>query len=177
MLIAREKYTTNIIEYILYMFNIEDVIRANTLDITLLEKNVISKYHLPDDQMGEIRQWYKDLIAQMIKDDIQDSGHLSSLKELMFKLNDLHIELLNSLDQERYVELYHWASNYIKELKSKMNHPEMTEVEVCLNGLYAYMLMKMKGLEITLETSEAMGIFTQMMRFLSKNYMKRFAKV
>jgi flagellin-specific chaperone FliS len=177
MLIAREKYKTNIVEYILYMFNIEDVVRAHTLDITLLEKNVISKYNLPENQTREIRQWYSDLIAQMIKDDIQESGHLSSIKELIFKLNDLHIEMLNSLDQERYIELYHWASDYIKELKSKMNHPEMTEIEVCLNGLYAFMLMRMKGLEITTETSEAMGIFTQMMRFLSKNYMKRFANV
>jgi flagellin-specific chaperone FliS len=177
MLIAREKYKTNIVEYILYMFNIEDVIRANKLDITLLEKAIISKYNLPEKQIDEIRQWYIDLIAQMIKDDVQETGHISSIRELIFKLNDLHIELLNSLDQERYLELYHWATDYIKELKSKMNHPEMTEIEVCLNGLYAFMLMKMKGLEVTMETSEAMGIFSQMMRFLSKKYMERFLSV
>jgi len=170
MLIAREKFKTNIVEYILYMFNIEDVIRANKLDMVNLEKNVIPSYNLPESQLEEIRLWYKDLISQMTREDVQESGHLASIKELIFNLNDLHIQMLNSLDQERYIELYHWASDYISELKAKMNHPEMTEIEVCLNGLYGFMLLKMKGLEITAETLEAMGIFTQMLRFLAKNF-------
>lgn len=174
MLIAREKFKTNVIEYILYMFHIEGVIRINKLNISELEKNVIAKYNLPESQLKEISAWYSDLIAQMERDDVQESGHISSLKELMFKLNDLHIQLLNSLEEERYVELYHWTSDYIKELKAKMNKPELTEIEVCLNGLYALMLLKMKGNDITDETSEAMGLFSQLLRYLSKKYQEMY---
>jgi len=170
MFIAREKFRTNIVEYLLYMFHIEEVIRINNLSIVELEKNVISKYNLPDNQIKEVTAWYAELIAQMEKDDVNESGHLSSIKELIFSLNDFHIQLLNSLDEERYVELYHWASDYIKELKAKMNNPELTEIEVCINGLYAFMLLKMKSQGITEETSEAMGLFSQMLRHLSKKY-------
>jgi len=170
MLIAKEKFRTNIIEYLLYMFHVEDVIRINKLDIAELQKNVISKYNIPENQLKEITNWYNDLIDQMEKGDIQESGHLSSIKELMFNLNDLHIQLLNSLEEERYVELYHWASDYIRELKAKMNKPALTEIEVCLDGLYAFMLLKMKGNGITDETSEAMGLFSQLLRYLSKRY-------
>jgi len=170
MLVAREKLKTNIVEYILYMYHIEDVIRANKLEMGELEKNIISKYNLPERQLEEVRAWYHDLIRQMIRNDIQESGHLVSLKEVIFNLNDLHILLLNTLEETRYLELYHWASDSIKELKLKMNSPEMTEVEVCLNGLYAFMLMKMKGIEVTEETSEAMGVFSQMLRHLSTKY-------
>jgi len=177
MYIAREKYKTNVVEYILYMFNIEDVIRSNKFDMELLEKNINSKYNISGQKLNEVRGWYNDLTVQMKKEDLIETGHLSSIKELIFKLNDLHIVLLNTTDEERYIEIYHWATDIIRELKNKMNHPELTEIEVCLNGLYAMMLLKMKGLEISTETLEAMGIFSQMMRYLSKNYHKRFIVV
>jgi flagellin-specific chaperone FliS len=170
MLIAQEKFKTNIVEYILYMFHIEDVIRAHKFDLTELDKNIIAQYKLPADKLSEVSVWYQGLIKQMDKDGILESGHLSSLNELISKLNDLHIQLINTLDEERYIELYHWASEYIKELKQKMSNPGMTEVEVCLNGLYTFMLMKMKGLHITEETSQAMATFSQMLRYLSKKY-------
>ena len=170
MFIAKEKYKTNIVEYILYMFHIEDIIRSNELNIDKLYRTIISKYNLSDNQLENITNWYIDLIHQMKNADIQSSGHLPFLKELIFKLNDLHIQLLNSLEEERYVELYHWASNYIKELKNKMNQPEMTEIEVCLNGLYGVMLLRMKNQEISSETTEVMSLFGQMLRYLTKRY-------
>jgi hypothetical protein len=55
MIIAREKYRSNIVEYILYMYHIEELIRANHLNIEELEKNVISRYSLPQEQMSELR--------------------------------------------------------------------------------------------------------------------------
>ena len=170
MLIAREKLKSNVVEYILYMYHIEDVIRVNKFDMNELEMNIISKYTLPEGQLEEIRTWYRSLIAQMQKDDILESGHLSSLKELSFRLNDLHIQLLNSLDEARYTDYYNWASSYIAELKAKMKNPAMTEVEVCLDGLYAFMLLKMKGHTITDETADAMGVFSQLLRYLAKKF-------
>jgi hypothetical protein len=174
MLIAREKYQTNIVEYILYMFHIEDLIRLNHFNMEELEKTVISKYHLPENQMKEVREWYADIVRKMEKESVQELGHISSIKELIFKLNDLHLQLINSLEEERYLEHYKWASGYIKELKSKMNNPELTEVEVCLDGLYAFMLLKMRGDEVTDETTQAMSIFSQMLRYVSKRYNEMF---
>ena len=173
MFIAREKLKTNVVEYILYMFHIEDVIRSNFFNMDELEKNVVSKYKLSDDELDEVRSWYQKLIERMEKEDIRESGHLSMLKEIIFQLNDLHIQLLNTLEEERYIEHYSWAADYIKELKVKMKHEELTEIEVCLNGLYGFMLLKMKGTPISEETSQAMSIFSQMLRYLSKKYHER----
>jgi flagellin-specific chaperone FliS len=173
MFIAREKLKTNVVEYILYMFHIEDIIRSNFFKIDELEKNVIGKYQLSKDEINEVRAWYQYLIDRMEKEDIRETGHLSMLKELIFQLNDLHIQLLNTLEEERYIEYYRWAADYIKELKDKMKHEDLTEIEVCLNGLYGYMLLKMKGTPISDETSQAMSIFSQMLRYLSKKYHER----
>ncbi len=173
MQIAREKLKTNIVEYILYMYHIEDVIRANHLSIEELEKNIISKYSLPNSQQDDVRTWYADLIAQMKKDDAMEQGHISVLREMIFNLNDLHIQLINTLEEGVYLEQYQYASPFIKELKNKMGNAELTEIEVCFNGLYGFMLLKMKGNTITKETSEAMAVFGQLLRYLSKKYHDR----
>lgn len=170
MYLASEKYKTNISEYILYMFHIEDVIRANHFDINELENNIIKGYHLPSKNYEEVKKWYKKLIDQMIEDDVQLSGHSEHLKEIMYQLNDLHISLLNNLEEERYKEYYQWAKPIIHELKDKMHSKSLTEIEVCFDGLYGFMLLKIKHKEITAETSEAMGIFIQLLRYLSKKY-------
>ena len=44
MIIARKKRKENIAEYILYMWQIEDIIRANNLNITKIENNIIQKW-------------------------------------------------------------------------------------------------------------------------------------
>ena len=46
MIIAQLKRKENIAEYLLYMWQIEDIIRANKLDIDLIEKNLISQYNI-----------------------------------------------------------------------------------------------------------------------------------
>ncbi len=47
MLIAREKRKTNIAEYILYMWEIEDLIRANGFDIDKIDRNIIRRFVQP----------------------------------------------------------------------------------------------------------------------------------
>ena len=43
MIIAREKRRNNIAEYVLYMWQIEDLIRANELDMQRLRATVIAQ--------------------------------------------------------------------------------------------------------------------------------------
>jgi flagellin-specific chaperone FliS len=152
------------------MYHIEGLIRANHFNLQELEMNVISKYSLSPDQMQELRSWYQNLIKQMLHDGIEESGHLQSLKELIFKLNDLHIQLLNTIGEERYVELYQWAKDIIAELKQKMLSPEITEMEVCINGLYGFMLLKLKNNDISQETAQAMAVMSQLLGYVSKKY-------
>jgi hypothetical protein len=71
MLIARQKLNENIAEYVLYMFQIEDLIRAYDFDL----EGIIDGYvrpQLPDNSFIEqYKEWYRDLIAQMKSQRIQ----------------------------------------------------------------------------------------------------------
>ncbi|MDE6125714.1 MAG: DUF4924 family protein, partial [Muribaculaceae bacterium] len=53
MIIASKKRKENVAEYILYMWQIEDLIRANKLDIDLIRTNVIDSFQLDDAQKVE----------------------------------------------------------------------------------------------------------------------------
>ena len=62
MIIASKKRRENIAEYILYMWQIEDLIRANGLDINKIKTNVIDSFQLDEAQKKEMEQWYESLI-------------------------------------------------------------------------------------------------------------------
>ena len=43
MIIAQKKRKENIVEYMLYMWQVENLIRANNLDMDKIEQTIISK--------------------------------------------------------------------------------------------------------------------------------------
>lgn len=49
MLSAQQKKKENIAEYILYMWQVENLIRANNCDIELIRKNVLPSYSQQDE--------------------------------------------------------------------------------------------------------------------------------
>ena len=58
MLIAREKRKSNVAEYILYMWQVEDMLRAMQMDIELVNRNVVSQFGGDDATRKEISDWY-----------------------------------------------------------------------------------------------------------------------
>lgn len=90
MIIASRKRKENVAEYILYMWQIEDLIRANNCDIELIDKNIIRKFNLPDDQRKEMKEWYESLIDMMRREGVTQSGHLQINKNILNQLVQLH---------------------------------------------------------------------------------------
>lgn len=65
MIIAQEKRKQNIAEYLLYLWQVEDLLRACKLDIDTVEKAVIARYDVDEPTRHEIREWYESLIKMM----------------------------------------------------------------------------------------------------------------
>ncbi len=70
------KRKENIAEYLLYMYQVEDMIRANKLDLDSIEHTLISKFDVPYEVKREMREWYKSLITMMKDENKEESGHL-----------------------------------------------------------------------------------------------------
>jgi hypothetical protein len=170
MLIAQEKRRTNIAEYVLYMWQVEDVIRAYHFDIELIDENIISQFDKPDHIKKEIKNWYANLILMMHEEYIKEKGHLQFVKDITNDLNNLHIELLTKKKDAKYTELYRYAEANIRDFKNKLQDPGLNEVEICLSGLYALLLLRLQKRRIHSETTQAMMTFSYLLAMLSKIY-------
>lgn len=170
MIIAQEKRKSNIAEFILYMWQVEDLIRASNFDLERIEETVISKFTLPRETLDEIRSWYSNLITLMAEEKIVAKGHMSFLNNLIRELNDLHLRLLQAPDQEKYQQLYRTARPMIRSFMGKSPQPYSSEIEACLTGLYGYLMLRLQNSDISAETREAMTSFSNLLAALSTRF-------
>lgn len=173
MIIAQEKRKSNIAEFILYMWQVEDLIRSAQFDIFRIDEMVISKYSLPTETIAEISTWYNNLITLMIEEKIQERGHMSFLNQLIRVLNDLHLRLLQSEKEKKYQELYENARDYIREFMEKSPETFSSEIEACLTGLYGTLMLRLKQSEISEETQKAIGSFSNLLAGLSTRFREK----
>lgn len=171
MLIAQQKRNTNIAEYILYMWQVEDLIRAYNFNIDLIEKNLISQYAQPAKVKNDVHDWYANLILMMYRERIRESGHLSFLNTLVNDLSDLHIRLLNNSNETRYHEIFHQATNNLDTYKKKLQNSNKSDIENCLNALYGLLLLRLNKKPVSRETETAMASFSKVLAFLSRRFL------
>ncbi|MDR1706589.1 MAG: DUF4924 family protein [Prevotella sp.] len=170
MLIAQQLKEENIAEYLIYMWQIEDLIRANGLDIDKIEEQIISRFNQPDNVKKEIKEWYENLIDMMRRENVVDSGHLIINKNVISELTELHIRLLKNTDEDEYSELYYKTLPFIVELRSKSPNKDIPELETCFSALYGFLLMKLQKKEISGETQAAISQIGAFLRLLTQKY-------
>ena len=170
MLIAQQKLKENIAEYILYMWQVEDMIRACNLDIEVIQERIVNS--MVDDEAirKEIRVWYADLISKMKLEGKEKKGHLRDLDDLFIEINYLHGTLIGLLGDEKYKSIYQTAMPLMEDFKKRANTNNITEIEICFNGLYAKLMLRLQNKPITPETEEAFNAFAQVLGYLSVKY-------
>ncbi len=170
MLVAKEKRKNNIAEYVLYMWQLEDTLRACNFDINILEQRLLSQFNQPQKVLDEIRNWYTNLILAMHEENIQKSGHLEIVQGITDELFQLHKRLISEVKDENYIKVYNEAKENIIVFQSKLQKQETNEIELCFYALYGLLLLRLKKKEITNETLEAMKTFSNLLAVLSKHY-------
>ncbi len=170
MIIASQKRKENIAEYILYMWQIEDLIRANNLDIDQIEQNVINKYQLTSEQHKSMVEWYESLIDMMRREDVVASGHLQLNKNIIIQLTDLHLALLKDVKFAGYSAEFYKTLPFIVELRAKSGEDKAGEIETCFAALYGILLLRLKGSEISAETMSAIKQMSKFIALLSHYY-------
>ncbi len=167
MLTAQQKRRENIAEYILYLYQIEDLIRAFEFNISSIEAKLISQYKADEKTKQEITGWYKNLVVMMEKERIQEKGHLQFLINLTGNLNELHLKLMETGIDPAYVSEFQSVSGLITELNMKGNTVK-NDVQTSFDAIYGFILLKMQKKEITKETTEAIKRLSNWMGTLSK---------
>lgn len=174
MLIANSKLRENIAEYILYMWQVEAMVRSLNFNIDTIFDTIITKMTSNEDAQDDVREWYIELIKEMEDSDILEKGHLRRVHEVMDEVFFLHNTLLTSLRDDKYIALFTESYPIIEELKSKSGN-DLNDIEICFTGLYGKLLLKMQGKEISKETEKGFTAFSKVLGYLSAKY-KSFKK-
>ena len=170
MIIASQKRKENIAEYLLYMWQIEDIIRANNLDIDRIKTNVIDRYDISPSQKKEMTEWYESLIDMMRRENVEKNGHLQLNKNVMIQLVELHQALLKDPRFADYTAEFYKTLPFIVELRSKSGDNKSGEIETCFNALYGMLMLRLESREITPDTQQAIQQISRFIALLAHNF-------
>ena len=131
MKIARELRDTNIAEYLLYMWQLEDTLRAYGCDADRVREEYVSRFSDDADERDREAMWLENLCTMMREEGVIEQGHLQMNKGTLSLMTDLHLELLQSPKQPFYSAAYYKALPFIVELRARSGHKEAPELETC----------------------------------------------
>jgi hypothetical protein len=170
MFIASKLKKENICEYLLYMWQVEDMLRAFELNIDLLNEKIISAYHVENEaERKSLYEWYESLIEMMRLENVQEKGHLQLNKNVIIDLVDFHELILKSGEVPSYNAKFFHVLPFINQLRTK-SEVGLTDIELCFNFMYGIMLLRMKKTEIKPETNQTLTEISKYVVLLAKNY-------
>ena len=147
MKIAQQLKAKNIAEYLIYMWQVEDLIRANECDIDKIRENIISCY--PEEEHPALEEWYGNLVDMMRTEGVKEKGHLQINRNVIVNLTELHVEL-----------------------RQKSGKQEEPELETCFEALYGVLLLRLQKKEITEGTAKAIETISSFISLLANYYEK-----
>ena len=139
----------NIAEYILYLWQMEDYLRA-----------------FP--QQAEATQELGELNEMMHREGVVESGHLQLAANALREMEELHAGLLD--EDAMYRAAIMRLQPSLNLLKAKTDRPTMSDVEACLTLLYQILLLRLQKKAVSPETADVQQRATQVLRFLSNAY-------
>lgn len=170
MLIANQKKKENIAEYVLYMFQVETIIRSFNLEIEdVFELYICQMTSIPEAR-EDVKLWYTEIIEEMKEKDLKEKGHIARVHETMDEMTFLHNTLLTSLEDTEYQEIHTEVGPFVQELRDKSGSQGMSDIEICLTGLFGKLTLNIQKKEISEETAIAFDGFTKLLITLSNRY-------
>lgn len=170
MFIAQELRKSNIAEYLLYMWQVEDIIRAYDCSLSRLRREYISQFDYTDEQKEEMTDWMGDLVRMMNQEGCREKGHLQINRIVIQQLSELNAELLESTKFPFYTSEYYKVLPFIVELRQKKGEDDVPEIETCFNALYGTMMLRLQKKEISTDTQLAIKEITTFIGMLSDYY-------
>ncbi len=144
--IAKAKRRENIAEYILYLWQIEDLLRALQFSPEAVYSQLIApRKDIEEAQKPVFLMWYMDIANLLREEGKEEKGHLEHTLHLIQDLHDLHLQLMNLPVGEHYRKTVAQLEPELPRLRSVLGNPGMSDTELCFRALYATMLYRIKG--------------------------------
>ena len=169
MFIAQKFRSQSISAYLIYMYQVEDLIRAYGLDADRIAADYLPRFGYDDEQMKQAKEWYESLARMMREEGKEDIGHVRVVQNTLDLLEEHHQELLADSDEQEYRAAYYKALPHIVALRSQGNNKEKPEMENCIDALYGATLLRMQGKELSASTQAALKPISELLRLASQS--------
>ncbi len=166
--VARQKLEENIAEFIIYMYQMEDLIRVYEFNLDDIRQYVISHFPVEDDEKQEMETWFSNIMENMKEQGLTDRGHLREVQEFVDQLLRLKEELLPA--DEEFAAVYNAARPHIRESIRDSHGAVKSDIQACLNGIYGLLLCRMGNKEVPEELQEGLEHFGNVLSYLSFRY-------
>lgn len=170
MFISQEKLQSNIAEYVIYMYQVEDMVRAYNFNIEKIRQHVIRPQVKSESFEAEAVKWYEEVISEMKSRGLESKGHLHRLGEVITELIYLHNTLKDVVEDTKYLELLSTAEGNVEAFQKKSDLGNMNIVEICFQALYMKLLLKLQGKEIGAESETAFDTMRIILAYLTQAY-------
>lgn len=144
--IAKAKRRENIAEYILYLWQLEDLLRALQFSPEAVFSTLIApRKDIADAEKHMFLLWYMDLANLLHEEGKDEKGHLEHTLHLIADLHNLHLQLMKLPVGEHYRRTYAHLEPELPRLREILGNPGMSDTELAFRALYAAMLYRIKG--------------------------------
>ncbi len=143
---AHKKRHENIAEYILYLWQLEDLFRALQFSPEAIHSQLVApRKDLTEQQKADFLVWYMDLVNLLQEEGKSEQGHLNHTLHLIGDLHDLHLQLMKLPVGGHYRHTFARLEPELPRLRSLVGDRPMSDTELCFRALYAAMLYHIKG--------------------------------
>ena len=143
--IAQAKRKENIAEYILYLWQIEDLLRALQFSPEAIYSQLVAPRQIEEEQKHVYLLWYMDIVNLLKKEDKEESGHLEHTLHLIGDMHNLHLQLMQNPVCEHYRTTFARLAPQLPMLHTLVKKEDVCDTEICFRALYAAMLYRIKG--------------------------------
>ncbi|MDR2841011.1 MAG: DUF4924 family protein [Paludibacter sp.] len=170
MYIAQKLKHENIVEYLLYMWQIEDLLRAFELNMDTVNEKIVKPYPIESEtERKKLYEWYESIIEMLKSENAQKLGHIQINKNIIIQINDFHTLLLESGKMPDYNAKFYYILPSINTLHTKNTTPK-SDIEVLMNFMYGIMTLQMRKIEIAAETLTIKQEAAKFLHLLAKYY-------
>lgn len=143
--IAQAKRKQNIAEYILYLWQLEDLLRAMQFSPEAIYSQLVAPRQIDKGVKHEYLIWYMDIVNLLRKEGKEESGHLEHTLHLIGDMHNLHLQLMQHPIGEHYRKTFGALAPQLPMLRGLIKKEDICDTELCFRALYAVMLYRIKG--------------------------------
>ena len=140
--IAPAKRKQNIAEYILYLWQLEDLLRAMQFSPEAIYSQLVAPRQIDEGVKHEYLIWYMDIVNLLRKEGKEESGHLEHTLHLIGDMHNLHLQLMQHPIGEHYRKTFGALAPQLPMLRGLIKKEDICDTELCFRALYAVMLYR-----------------------------------